>query len=511
MSDPAINSTTQEFLDVYDIINDMVLLKDGTSSIILQVGTMNFSLLAEQEQDAVIFTYGSLLNSLNYPIQINIQSQTKDATKYLRLLDDQIEKSTSDRKVVLIKKYRNFVAKLIKERNVLEKKFYIVVPASPGEMGLITPSRILPGNTTFDISSVEKSILLEKATNILEPRRDHLIAQFNRLGLYAKQLNTQEIIQNFYINYNPEAAEGQEIATSESYTTPLVRASFGNKPMINQAIQNIPANIKLGQTLQPQTQELPAEEKVQITPPDLAVENTIVEGAVVEGAMDATPTTDLPTSAPWENQDVAEESIVSETPIFDAKTNPQAMGESLVEESIPTTLTEQLIENQPTIEPALEQLESEQSVELPISLDHRLLQTQVDQALSDPTALKVDPIPLETAPEPEPVSADFTPSEPNLAAPAAEPTPTPPAPEIISEAEPATPDFSEEVIGVQSDLMETTTIDSVTSPENAPAQTEIAAPPNATPPVDFTTPIAPATIFDDESDNTNNVESNKTS
>jgi hypothetical protein len=233
MSDKVISSTTQEFLDVYDIVNNTILLKDGTASIILQVGTMNFSLLAEQEQDAIIFTYGSLLNSLNYPIQISIQSQTKDVTKYLRLLDEQVQKANSDRKANLIRQYRDFVATLIKERNVLEKSFFVTIPASPAEMGLITPSNVLPGKTTFDITTIEKSIVLEKATNLLEPRRDHLISQFNRLGLYTRQLSTQEIIQNFYINYNPEAAEGQEISNNENYTTPLVRASFGGKIMQN--------------------------------------------------------------------------------------------------------------------------------------------------------------------------------------------------------------------------------------------------------------------------------------
>ena len=231
MSDNAISSTTQEFLDVYDITNNMTILKDGTVSMILRIGTMNFSLLAEQEQDAIIYTYGALLNSLNYPIQINIQSQTKDATKYLRLLDEQTQKASSQNKANLIRKYRNFVSQLIRERNVLEKKFFIVIPASPGEMGLIAPKNVLPGQTTFDIKSVEKTVLLEKATNILEPRRDHLISQCNRLGLFAEQLETQEIIQNFYINYNPEAQEGQEITNSESYKTPLVRASFSRNPM----------------------------------------------------------------------------------------------------------------------------------------------------------------------------------------------------------------------------------------------------------------------------------------
>lgn len=263
MSDKVISSTTQEFLDVYDIVNDMVLLKDGTVSIILQVGTMNFSLLAEQEQDAIIFTYGSLLNSLNYPIQISIQSQTKDATKYLRLLDEQVQKASSDRKAALIKQYRNFVAALIKERNVLEKHFYITVPAGPAEMGLITPSSVLPGKTAFDITAIEKSIILEKAINILEPRRDHLTAQFNRLGLYTRQLNTQEIIQNFYINYNPEAAEGQEISNNENYTTPLVRASFGGKIMqTNDQTQNVAINNMTEANLENNNQQSPTPEEI---------------------------------------------------------------------------------------------------------------------------------------------------------------------------------------------------------------------------------------------------------
>lgn len=284
MSDNVISSTTQEFLDVYDIVNDMVLLKDGSAAIILQIGTMNFSLLAEQEQDAVIFTYGSVLNSLNYPIQINIQSQTKDATKYLRLLDEQITKASSDRKAALIKQYRDFVEGLIKERNVLQKRFYIVAPASPSEMGLIAPSSVLPGQSTFNIAAIEKSIVLEKANNILEPRRDHLTAQFNRLGLFARQLSTQEIIQNFYINYNPEAAEGQEISSSENYTTPLVRASFGGKFMqLNNIMQNQATNQSQVQTQAPAGQQTPIE-----TLAKAPIESPVEEPAILETNQDQT-------------------------------------------------------------------------------------------------------------------------------------------------------------------------------------------------------------------------------
>src|SRR5258708_27150879 len=83
---PAITSTSQQFLDIYDITNDLVILKDGSASLIITVTAMNFGLLAEEEQDAIIYGYAGLLNSLNYSIQILIRSQTKDITSYLNLL-----------------------------------------------------------------------------------------------------------------------------------------------------------------------------------------------------------------------------------------------------------------------------------------------------------------------------------------------------------------------------------------------------------------------------------------
>lgn len=238
MSDNTIKSTTQEYLDVHDITNDMVILKDGVISIIMQIGTMNFSLLAEQEQDAVMYTYGALLNSLNFPIQINIQSNIKDASRYLRLLDNRIKQSKSRAKSQLIGEYRDFIANLIRERNVLEKKFFVVIPTNAAEMGLYTAESVLPGNTKFDINNFEKTVLIEKAATILDPRRDHLISQFNRIGLFARQLDTQEIIQNFYINYNPESMEGQEVTNSESYTTPMVRASISSEQNLSQIRQD---------------------------------------------------------------------------------------------------------------------------------------------------------------------------------------------------------------------------------------------------------------------------------
>lgn len=222
---PAIESTTQLYLDIHDITNDVLILKNGATSLVMTVSAMNFGLLAEPEQDAIMYSYAGLLNSLNYPVQIVVRSQTKDVTSYLKLLEEEEDKAADEIKKGWINRYRNFVTDLIKQRNVLDKKFYVVVSATPLEMGLLPPSTVIPGAKQTDLSTVERSVILEKAKEILEPRRDHLLSQLARIGLAGRQLATQEIIQLFYLSYNPEAAEGQQITDTNSYTTPLVQAS----------------------------------------------------------------------------------------------------------------------------------------------------------------------------------------------------------------------------------------------------------------------------------------------
>ncbi len=229
----AITSTTQQFLEIFDITNDMIIQKNGGVSIVISVTAMNFGLLAEEEQDAIIYGYAGLLNSLNYPIQIVIRSQTKDVTSYLNSLKLKEDETINHVRKEQIKKYREFVQDLVQERNVLDKKFYVVVPATALELGLVSTQSVLPGVKSPDISSFDRSVILERSTQLLEPKRDHLMAQFARIGLASTQLTTQELIQLFYSIYNPESSEGQKMTDSNSYTTSLVEGNlaeevFGN-------------------------------------------------------------------------------------------------------------------------------------------------------------------------------------------------------------------------------------------------------------------------------------------
>src|SRR5690606_36549294 len=158
---------------------------------------VNFGLLAEAEQDDIIYAYAGLLNSLNFPVQIVIHSETKDVSHYLQSLQQQEEATASDRRKQQIRKYRGFVGDLIKERNVLDKKFYFTILASALELGLVSAQSVIPGVKKAAAVELDRSLILDRALTNLYPKRDHLIGQFSRIGLYARQLTTQEIIHLF--------------------------------------------------------------------------------------------------------------------------------------------------------------------------------------------------------------------------------------------------------------------------------------------------------------------------
>ncbi len=261
----AITSTSQQYLEIFDITNNLVILKDGSVSLILTVTAMNFGLLAEEEQDAIIYGYAGLLNSLNYSIQILIRSQTKDVTSYLNVLKAKEDEIVNRTKKEQIKRYREFVADLVKERNVLDKKFYVIIPANALELGLVTNQSVLPGVKSPDISTYDRSVIIERARNTLEPKRDHIMAQFGRIGLLSRQLKTQEIIQLFYSIYNPEASEGQRITDSNSYTTSLVHGKMEEEVFGNTRSET-PENLNTSTHTSPQAPLAPAAETVAPKP-----------------------------------------------------------------------------------------------------------------------------------------------------------------------------------------------------------------------------------------------------
>jgi len=228
----AIRASTQDHLEIEDIKDGVVILKDGGACVIITVTSINYDLLSEREQEAIIYAYAGFLNSLTFPIQIFIRSQQKDISSYLNLLEEAIEKETRPLIKEQIIKYKKFVGETVKKNNVLDKKFYIVIPMSSLEIGVAKAltSTFKPGKKKLPF---DKAYILEKAKINLYPKRDHILRLLGRIGLKGKQLETKELIKLFFEIYNPEAP-GQQIAETELYQKPLVQSvnpiSFSSQP-----------------------------------------------------------------------------------------------------------------------------------------------------------------------------------------------------------------------------------------------------------------------------------------
>lgn len=217
-----IQATTQQHLDIDDVTHNIILLKDGSASMVLKLNAINFNLLSEQEQDAIIYSYAGLLNSLSFPIQILIRSQRKDISNYLKLLQTQEARILNPTIKARISAYRDFIERIVKERNVLDKTFFVIIPFSSLELGIaknLNPLSPKPQKLPYD-----KNYIIQKALNSLEPKRDHLLRQFTHLNLSPKQLQTQELIQLLYNIYNPDAHEGVTLSTPTQYAQGIVQS-----------------------------------------------------------------------------------------------------------------------------------------------------------------------------------------------------------------------------------------------------------------------------------------------
>lgn len=205
-------SPTQRFIEIVDIIDDIVLLAGGNACLVIEVKATNFSLLSTEEQGAKIYSYASLLNALSFPIQIVIRSKKLDVSNYLKLLDD---KKTSAQTEALSKQiglYRNFIQELVKVNTILDKKFYIVIPYSSLEKGISGAKEAMTDN-----SSRNNFILGAKAA--LYSKAEAVHEQLNRLDLKAETLSKERLTKLFYDIFNDEDISHQQ---TEHATKPII-------------------------------------------------------------------------------------------------------------------------------------------------------------------------------------------------------------------------------------------------------------------------------------------------
>lgn len=203
-----IKASTQQFIEIEDMRDDIVLLKDYSAVIVIEVGAVNFWLLSAEEQESMIYAYGSLLNSLSFPVQILILSKKMNISSYIEYLNAKIVGAQTNEVIrTRLTSYREFIKNIVKKNTVLEKRFFFVIPFNPLELGV----------SGVNAKKYSKEYVITRAKTSLYPKRDHLLRLLAKVGLKPTVMQKQELTELFYDLYNPTST-GRQIAPIETYT-----------------------------------------------------------------------------------------------------------------------------------------------------------------------------------------------------------------------------------------------------------------------------------------------------
>ncbi|MBT4153953.1 MAG: hypothetical protein HOE53_04875 [Candidatus Magasanikbacteria bacterium] len=199
-------ASTQASLPIAEIKDGVVVLKDGTLRSVLITSSINFALKSEDEQNALISNYVGFLNSIDFPMQIVIQSRQLQIEPYLEKLYE-IEKNQANELLrVQIADYRAFMRELIDIGQIMTKRFYVVVPYNP------LSNKKKTWWTRFKevlkpMASIRmKEEAFERRKGDLESRVRQIVSGLQGIGLQVQQLQTQELIELYYSTYNPDIA-----------------------------------------------------------------------------------------------------------------------------------------------------------------------------------------------------------------------------------------------------------------------------------------------------------------
>jgi len=200
-------ASTQSFIGIEDIRDDIMLMKDFSAVTVLEIGAVNFWLLAAEDQTAMIYSYASLLNSLSFPVQIVIISKMMNISLYLDYVESLISTQKDERTKARLEDYREYIKGTVKKNTVLEKRFFFGVPFNPLELGV----------TGIKARGFGKEYIFSRAKISLYPKRDHLLRLLAKVGLKPTVLQKQELTELFYNLYNPSAT-GRQLAPVDTYT-----------------------------------------------------------------------------------------------------------------------------------------------------------------------------------------------------------------------------------------------------------------------------------------------------
>ena len=189
--------TTQQFLEIEEIKQGLVILRNKSLRGVLMVSSINFTLKSEEEQNAIIHQFQGFLNSLDFSIQLLVQSRRLNMTGYSDKLKELEEKQESELLRIQTAEYKKFISDLLAQGTIMTKNFFVVVPFNLIE---------IPGIKKGIIPTLTEEQFQRAKSQILQ-RMEFVALGLKRCGLQTAPLNTSELIELFWGLYHPEEAE----------------------------------------------------------------------------------------------------------------------------------------------------------------------------------------------------------------------------------------------------------------------------------------------------------------
>lgn len=239
-------SSTQNLLQIAEIRDGLVIMNDGSFRSVIMAKSINFDLMSPQEQEGVESGYQAFLNSIYFPIQIFVRSQKVDIRPYIDKLDKIRTEHDNMLLALMMEDYLNYIANLSAQTNIMDKKFYIVIPyfSKVDVQKAITQSKNFFTGITGMFQKNQQQVVvnekdLEDAKVELRNRVQAVLGGLMQCSVQALPLDTQELIELYYDVYNPDTATRQELKNFNDLSVPVVTKGQGTapQPQLNRELQ----------------------------------------------------------------------------------------------------------------------------------------------------------------------------------------------------------------------------------------------------------------------------------
>jgi len=229
-------NSTQNTLQIAEIRDGIVIMSDGSFRAVVMLKSINFDLMSPQEQEAVEYAYQGFLNSLYFPVQIFIRSQKVDLRPYIERLDKIRTEHDNMLLAMLMEDYIVYIDQLAAQTNIMDKKFYMVIPYEPASenvgKAILKESKGFFSGLTELFSKTETHVVinegaLEQAKNELKNRVQAVLSGLQQAGVQGLPLDTQELIELYYDTYNPDTATRQQLKNFSGMDTDVVQKGQG--------------------------------------------------------------------------------------------------------------------------------------------------------------------------------------------------------------------------------------------------------------------------------------------